>query len=227
MTRFAGFLLVLCAAVVTAGATLDDMDDLSGGAMICHHPAGLEYTSDEPAEGWCSQCDLTTHEDQNPSVPASQEGVSSVWFLVGAWQSEKHFAVFSFGFGDYDSTKYVLADWGPCDPGSEVLEFSSEGWPGPNDGTTVGWTGIPWEGNYVPLYWFGGYSYGETTIPIVEDPSQHPPFCGFVDTLNPPTGYTVDPERRGVLGVGTEGTAVEPGTPVEEGTWSSIKALYR
>ncbi len=210
-------LLALALVGLVTGYGLADINDLSGGVMITHHPPGLVYTSDPTP--WCEDGYFEIGEcpdGVNATVPFDPDYTPWVWYVVAAWTEEKQWAVYSFGFGDYDGSIFLFVDYGACDPGTEILEFSTGGWPGPNEGTTVGWTGTPWVGNYVPLYWFGGYVYYDGAIPVDVDPGQNPPFCGFVDVLNPPTGYDVEPENRGILGVNTEGYVPCPQPPQPE-----------
>lgn len=140
-------------------------DDLIGGVLICHAPAGLEYSSDPPPGGWCSHCELTSCEDaRNDEI----EGPASVWFVVAAWAGPREWCGVEFGL-ELDPATYTLTDWGPCAP-SEVLELSSPAWPAPGTGTAIVVTGTPWEGNFLPVYWFCGYAYAPGVVLLTDNP---------------------------------------------------------
>ncbi len=192
-----------------------DPNDLSNGVMVIHavpHPDFCSWSPCDPEWMGVSECqDVVPRADYEPDYPPVSLHV------IAFWNEVKQFSVFAFGFGDFDPEAFYFVDWAPCDPGTQVLEFPTTNWPGPNEGTTVGWTGTPWVGDMVPLYWFGGYIYYEeisTTIPIDVNPGENPPLCGFVNCLTPPEVFPVDPENRGVLGINTDGYAPCPGEPV-------------
>ncbi|MFC1571975.1 hypothetical protein ACFL6M_00090 [Candidatus Eisenbacteria bacterium] len=189
--------LLVAGSILAAISTIPiraDVDDLSGGALIAHYAAEIEYTDFPPAEGWCQRY------AENFAITGSAEQVSridtedwSIWFVIAAWTEPKEFCVVEFGFGDYDPGIYTLVDHGYCiPPGEMALELSTPDWPGPNSGTAFTLAGISgWAGNYVPVYFFIGYAYEEGIIPLGVNPPPHDQ-ATFTSCQTLPLEYDVD-----------------------------------
>lgn len=204
---------VAMVALTCLGTAAPDQGDLEYGVLLVHHPVGLEFTSDGPPLGdsWCdyyAEVALDSIGQQNPTVPAAPLGEPSVWYVVAAWSNSKAFSGLEFGFGQFDGNAYAFADYGPCWPSGGGYELSTDGWPGGNCGTALVTADGPWEGAIVPVYWFGGYAYSDAEIPIEANPATG--FCGFGNDEQPADTFPVRTSRRGVLGVGADGTAVFP-----------------
>jgi hypothetical protein len=108
--------------------------------------------------------------------------LSVVWFVIAAFSEEKQWCGVQFGMSDYNPEIMYYTAWGPCYPPDGGLELSSDGWPGPLEGTAFVSTGTPWEGNWLPMYWFYAYAYGYSgpgVVQLVPDPSVMVPFAGF------------------------------------------------
>jgi len=181
--------------------------DLSDGVFIAHHDPAIVWSDFPPAGGWCApyaQHQITSCDQQNPSVPVGPITTSSVvWYVLAQWWDEpKTWCLSEFGFGDFDPNIWTFyLTFGPCTPGDN-LEISTGAWPGPNSGTAVTTTNIPWSGNFVPVYYFTGYGYGYGLIPLAPDPTQVP-FAGFINCLTPPQAFAA--ACLPALGVGVPG----------------------
>ncbi|MCK4304864.1 MAG: right-handed parallel beta-helix repeat-containing protein [Candidatus Eisenbacteria sp.] len=202
-----GAIFILLASGIQASA---DEVNLEDGVFIAHYVPQLEYSeAPENACGDYEQYAIANPEDQVNRIDA--DGTYSTWFVLAAWSEEKEFCGVQFGFGDYDPDIYPIDFFGICSPGG-VLEICGFSWPGPNNGTAVVTTGIPWTGNYVPVYYFGGYAYaGETTIPLGIDNCASVPFGGFGNCEQFPEKWPA--VCFGAMGINTEGLACDPTTP--------------
>ena len=81
-------------------------------------------------------------------------------------------------------------------------------WPCPRGGVALAVTREPWEGNFVPVYWFAGYHYeGAGQIPL----DRFPPTdrAGWIN-IGSQGGPSMESVCLGALGVGTEGRACCP-----------------
>ena len=131
-----------------------DPGNLEGGVFLAHHPPGVQYSQ---GVDWCqayfeSFAIDSCSEQHNRIDLDGNEGQSSIWYVLAAWNEEKEWCGAEFGFGEYDPDAYAFIEWGPCSPG-ENLEIPTENWPGPNEGTAVTTTDTAWSGNFVPVYW--------------------------------------------------------------------------
>jgi hypothetical protein len=147
-----------------------------------------------------------------------EDSGSSVCYVLAAWQSSKEFAGVEFGLGSYSTSAYLILDHGACYPAGGGIDMATDGWPGPNTGIALAVTGGPWSGNYVPVYYFAGYAYSQTEVPIAENPPEG--IAAFANMDDPPIVYPISPDRLGVLGVGVSGTA-----PCPQGGGGSIGDL--
>ncbi len=179
--------LILTVVFLWAVAAHADPSDLSNGVFIVHSPAVFEYsclqTHDpcycygEPSYG------IQSCEEQNTDAYTTQ---MIVWYVVAAWTEEKIWRGTEFGIGDYWPMFFIWS-FGPCFP-SEGLEIPSENWPGPNEGTALAVVDVPWQGNFVAVYYFEGYAYGNTgQIPLAVDPMTG--FGGFANAEVPPQQF--------------------------------------
>lgn len=209
-------LLTLALLGMAAGAWATP-DDLTGGVFVAHNVEQLAYTTTAPAGGWCNAyAAYAINNLSQVDVELPWHAVGSVWYVLAAWELEsKTWCGTEFGLGAYDTATYSFLEYFPCFPVAG-LEIPTTNWPGPNEGTAFVTTGTPWSGNWVPVYWFGGYaydaSYGATIMPIDVDPPTG--FCGFSNCMNPPASFTVGVAQRGGMGVNMGGIVPEfPGLP--------------
>ncbi len=186
---------------------LPDSSSLAMGVFIAHAPPGLQWTS---GEDWCQR-----YLDEFPIASSSEQvnqveiGTEHVWYVLAGWEEDKEFCAAQFGFGDYSPDAYMIYDSGPCYPETGGLELPTGGWPGPNEGTALTVTNMPWSGNYVPIYWFGGYAYSEDQIQLGINEAQG--FGGFSNCLEP--RWSFDATCFGALGIAIDGAACHPGLP--------------
>lgn len=219
------FCALFCVTGLPAPASADPTN-LCGGVFIAHHVPELSYSG---GEDLCADYELYaihSAEEQYPCIDLPPD-LPAVWYVISAWDEEKEWCGTQFGFGDYDASRFVFADWGIYSPG-EHLEITGDDWPGPNEGTAFTSIYPPWSGNYIPVYWFAGYAYGETVIPLDEDPSAGIVFGGWANCLGPPEAFAA--EDYGAMGIHMPGIAVSPSggiSPVQTTSWGKLKSLYR
>lgn len=211
-------LLTLALLGVVSGAWADP-NDLTGGVLVAHHVAALPYTVDAPAAGWCGA--YASYAINNlGAVVNTLSGGPDTWYVLAAWEMEaKTWCGTEFGFGAFDPAPFAFYESMACFPATG-LEIPTPGWPGPNEGTAFVTTGTPWSGNWIPVYWFGGYaydySYGSTAIDINVDPPTA--FCGFSNCMNPPASFSVGLPQRGAMGVNMDGHT--PVFPIPDQPWA-------
>lgn len=191
-----------------AGAVHADPTMLGGGVLLTHYAEEMTYSSDPPALGWCGGYSanhaITTFDENVCRVDVPGDYLPCCWFIIAVWQEEKIWCGTEFGFGDYDPAIFTYLEYEPCYPPDGGLEIPTSGWPGPNEGTAFVVTGAPWEGNFVPVMFFGGYAYsyaGPGIILVAEDPVTG--FVGFSNCAAPPEPY--DCEALGGLGINMDG----------------------
>ncbi len=206
--------LALLLAVVATSSANADSDFLHGGVLVPHHPAGLEYSAGEPPLGgnWCDYFDSTGTSvcgQINPRVPANSGEVSSVWYVLVAWEEPKEWAGVAFGLGEYPDSIYTFIDWGVCSP-CETMEIVQGNWPGSQSGTSVVCASGCWSGNYRPIYYFAGYGYSIGEIPLEGTPLGDHPVCCILDNTAERRTWDVPPQGRGILGIGRDGAAPCP-----------------
>ena len=154
--------------LVSVGASAQLQTDLSGGVFIAHHPAGLLYSSDPPAEGWCAFNDLTGCADQNNDQMMAGADDPIVWYVIAAFLEDSEWCGIEFGL-EYTPYSWLPLGFGMCVPG-EGLEIPGTGWPAPGTGTSVVTTTESWQGNFMPVYWFGGYGYYGGLTQLIDNP---------------------------------------------------------
>lgn len=199
-------LLLLTCLAMTAVA-YGDSTNLEGGVFIAHHPPDVQYSL---WTDWCQkyveEYALTSCEDQNNRIDLDgNRGESSVWYVLAAWTESKEWCGTEFGFGPYDPNIYGFIEWGPCSPGGN-LEIPTDDWPGPNEGTALTTTDVPWSGNLVPVYYFAGYAYYTGIIPLGPNPATG--LAGTGNCANPP--QTWEAGALGGIGLFEDGIYVCP-----------------
>jgi len=206
-------MVVLAVLGLAVGAWADPAD-LWDGVLIAHHVPEYVFVSDPCTE-------YASHAIHDLSQVVNQlSGGMDVWWVLAAWNSgTKIWCGTEFGFGPFDPEPFAFHASGACFPVGG-LEIPTPSWPGPNEGTAFVTTGDPWNGNYVPVYWFRGYAYGyphgATVIPLDVDPSNG--FCGFCNCTIPPTEFYVGPDQRGAMGVNLPG--ITPTFPSPPQPWA-------
>lgn len=165
-------------------------------------------------------------EDLTPTATPDANGVE--WFVVVASSSgyaDNGFHTVTFGIGDYDTGACYIAFFGPCHSELNPLEIPSDGWPGPDSGTSVSWAPDCLEDRLEPVYYFGVYAYSSQTIPLG-------PFYPGQDEMvvsceTPPD--VDDIVSFGAMGCGgARGVAECPegGPDQDETTWGRIKKRF-
>lgn len=202
--------LTLALVTLVVGSGSADPNDLAGGVLIAHYVPELGYSSDAPAGGWAeaySAYAIDNAADQNNRIDVDTSLAAS-WFVLAAWIEEKQWCGAALGFGDFDPGLFGFCEHAPCYP-EAGLEVTMGDWPGPNTGIAFVVIGTPWTGNFVPIYWFGGYAYayaGEGVLALAADPSTG--FAGTSNCLSPPTQF--DAACLGGIGIRTDGLYCEP-----------------
>ncbi len=207
-------ILALVVLGLAAPLVMAQVTDLSGGVFIAHRPPTMEFSV--PPQGWCDyyieDYGISSCNEQYNRIDATGQG--SVWFVLAAWEEDKQWCGTEFGFGDYNPDIYHLVNWGPCFP-HMGWELSTPGWPGPREGTMFVIAGdpyTPWYGNFVPVYYFVGYAYGEGVIPLDSTPGRgllgRPDFGGTCNCLAQPVVYPA--ECFGAMGISTAGSPCCP-----------------
>lgn len=193
-------------------------EDLTGGLFLAHNPPEIVYSFDAPGAGWCAEY-LTYQINDLGQVVPNHVGDFTVgyelglFYVLAAWnEGPKVWRGVQFGLGDYDGSKFTIIDPLPCYPGAG-LEIPGDGWPGPLAGTALVVTDASWDGNYLPIYFFGGYMYyygDPTDIPLTPHPDDG--FGGFASDDVPPVEY--EAHDYGVFSIMGEGFVPEfPGDP--------------
>lgn len=207
-------LLLVIGLLLVVGRSLALPDELSGGCLITHYCEALGFSHDPPALGWCEEYmthhAIGDHSEQVNRIDATTDLAAS-WLVLAAWTEEKIWCGNEVGLGSFDERLFVFLEWSTCFPDHEGLELCTSGWPGPNEGIACVAAGTPWQGNYIPLVWFGGYVYGAEgcgVIPLAVDPPTG--FAGFSNCAVQPMAFEVASERLGGLGINTPGHHVKP-----------------
>lgn len=147
----------------------------------------MAFSSVPPTEGWCRHYwngfHITDCEHQVNRIDTTRE---VIWFVLAAWDEEKHWCGTEFGLGEYDPAAFAFTHFGPCWP-DEGLEIPTASWPGPEQGTAIVTTGAHWTGNFVPVYSFCGYAYEPDCIGIGPNPATG--FGGWTNSQNPPQAW--------------------------------------
>jgi len=183
-----------------------DPADLGGGVFIAHHPAALQFSTDPPAGGWCSEYSqahaIESCEAQVNRID-SYDGV--IWFVLAAWTEAKQWCGTEFGLASFDPEAFAIIESGPCFP-ENGLELSTPNWPGPGEGTAFVVTDTPWAGNFVAVYYFAGYAYSATAVSLTANPQTGS--GGTANCSNPPETWPA--EAFGAIGLFVDGISVCP-----------------
>lgn len=199
---FLGLLLVTSlGSLLVTSTCLAGMDD--GGVLVVHHDPGLVFSAScdsliVPAD--CSQL----------NAAAAADGSPQLWFVLAAFPDnlQDRFSTVTFGLGEYQDTNLVIGDWGACDIIGSSLEIPSDGWPGPNSGTSISWSPACGGGKLIPVYWFLTYAYAAGTIPLADTfPGQS---ANFVDCSSFPAEEPIS--DFGTMGFGVPGQNTCPAT---------------
>ncbi len=179
--------------------------------LAVHHIAELPYSSDPPpvTGDWCREFGeyaIGSLAEVNPRIDITGYA-PVVWYVVACWSlgEDKEWCGTEFGLGDYDANLFAASEAFPCFP-DQGLEIPTANWPGPLEGTAFVTTTQPWMGDFVPVYFFGGYAYGYFNpgqIPLGEDPPTG--FVGFGNCMSPPQQFAVAEPQLGILGINTDG----------------------
>jgi hypothetical protein len=182
--------------------------DLTGGVLIAHAPEGVEFSTDAPAEGWCSAyVPLANAADQINRIDAE---TGTVWYVLAAWNEDKRFCGAEFGV-DYSEDSWGMVDYGGCFPVAG-LEIPTANWPDPGSGTSLAIQGEEPEDQYfgsiVPIYYFTGYAYSATpgTFALTINPDSDQATAGGCG--NPPILYDI--ACLGAMGIFADGVFCSP-----------------
>ncbi len=207
------FALALLGLVVGGASATPDW--LAGCAFITHNVPELQYT--ENPGTLCqdySTYAISSAEEQINSIYTGGFAAIANWFILVAFvEDDKEWCSAQFGFDEFEMGHdgiFTFSFWGPCFPPTGGFEIPSACWPQPLEGTALVVTGDPWTGNYVPLYYFGGYAYGygdPGIMQLIPDPTVVNPFGGLGNCLPVPGMYDA---MLGGMGVDMPGTYVEP-----------------
>jgi hypothetical protein len=190
-------------------------DDLSDGAFITHYVAQVQYTTTPPPEGswdahYLANYAISDCDEQVTEIPGATDE-ARLWFVLAAWSEDKIWSAAEFGI-DYSPAAYLIVEHGPCFPG-QGLTLPNPTWPAPGTGialTVAGQPTVPWSGNFKPIYYFWGYTYGAGTIALIPDPEVEPE--SFIGVANANAQeFEIDANRRGAIGLdGALGVKVCP-----------------
>ena len=205
--------LLLLALVLIVNPSNADSNDLAGGVLIAHHPIGLQYTSNlDLCEKYISDVSLDDYTKQHNRIDIKgDEGEISCWFVIAAWTEPKEWCGLEFGLGEYSSDAYQITEYGFCcgDPQAqnECLQIPTDNWPGPNESIAFVSAGLTnaWSGRSAPVYYFAGYAYGETVIPLTSGQTGGGKIVG--NCLQPSKTWAME---MGAMGVFTDGLDVYP-----------------
>jgi hypothetical protein len=138
---------------------------------------------------WFQDSAIDSCSEQNDRIDLDgNQGQTSVWYVLAAWEEEKEGPCFPDGSGD-------------------GLQIPTTGWPGPNAGVSLSIPGTPWSGNFVPVYWFMGYSNYQGEIPLAANPASE--FGGTANCETPPQSWAAS--AFGAMGIFQDGTTACPG----------------
>lgn len=194
--------IALLGLVGSAAATAPE-DNLGNGALIAHCPVPNIYT---PGGDYCALYEpiaIFDCADQNNILVTTGYYDRNVFYLLAQWGETKYLGAAQFGFADYPPN-FFFTNSGACiPPDGQLTEFSSSGWPGPNEGTAIT-AGVPWVGDFIPLYFFEGYGYGAFVIPTGVNPDTG--LAEYANTEVPGVAYPI--VYLGGMGVNMDGIYV-------------------
>ncbi len=205
MKRVMNQLMVATFMLASVMGTGANPNDLAGGVFITHAPVFPVGTG--CWMGWCgcyyqgAVLGIESCEEQINNMPiTSYHDDPTLFYVVAAWSEPKIWCGTEFGISSEFDELFYFIEYGPCLENS--LEISTVGWPGAGEGTAVVATDTPWEGNFVPTYFFLGYTYTDTRIQLDVDPAQD-----FAGTGN----CEIPPQLWDAVCLGAVGTGSDPG----------------
>ena len=211
--RFKVIASVCLVVLLGEGWALAQSTDLSDGVFIAHAPSGLEYTSSPPTGSWCgAYAGYAPIDSCSEQINRIDSQAPVVWYVLAAWSGSKQWCGTEFGLGDYDAENFAIWEHGACFPSSGI-SIPTSGWPGPNEGIALSTTDVNWSGNFVPVYWFAGYAYGEDVIPLAADPG-----TGLAGWARCNDHAEVPADALGGMGLFTDGIYACPECALMEGT---------
>jgi hypothetical protein len=180
--------------------------DLTHGVLIVHAPITACYSlGDWPPI--CTYSELQDCASQNNDNLALSSA-NRCWFVIAAFMQESQWCAVEFGI-EYEETAPSITGYGFCVP-SNGLEIPGIGWPAPDTGTSIATTDVPWTGNFLPVYWFTGYSYyGPGVFQLTDHPGT-PSVVAFANCVS----QEFPAECFGALGFGEPGSDCCPPTPI-------------
>ncbi|MBP6875467.1 MAG: C10 family peptidase [Candidatus Eisenbacteria bacterium] len=143
---------------------LPDSIKLSGGALIVHAPAGLQFSSGTDYCDTYASNPITNSGQQVTRIDPVNPDAAYVWYVLAAWAAPKTWCQTTFGLGSYDPGAMLIENWAPC--GGASCQ-STANWPGPGEGITL-ITSQPWNGNFLPMCWAASYVYASGQAPLTE-----------------------------------------------------------
>jgi len=178
--------------------------------LIPHIQSGLEFSYGQSYEGLSN---LRACRDAIVSGPvgSSEEAQGRIFYLMLSLEDcpgPLGFCAIDFGFAQYDFSALAIVGHGFfCPPRAGILTIPSAGWPGPNEGVAITYTG-PQEDRtrrekICELAWFAAYVYGAQTLPLGPNPMTG--MVGITDDANPPNLDELEEWQLGVLAFGVAG----------------------
>ncbi len=200
------WLSILCLLALWVPAPGADPTDLSDGVFIVHHIPELGFTASADGCELYEPYAIHSAEEQHPRIDAPADSTPAIWYVLCAWPEEKEWCGVEFGLGEFDPALFDFVRWDPCFPPTGGVEPTLF-WPHPSSGTALVTIGDPWRGNFVPIYWFGGYaSPGQGRIPLAVDPPTH--FGGWANCSSPADLFQAT--CFGALGINMDGLTCAP-----------------
>ena len=213
-------LLAFALLGLVAGASADP-NDLTGGVLITHAPSGVIFSAGLDYCGAYAEYGIASCEEQNTTMVSGGAPQHMFFYVVAAFAEDKVWCGTQFGFGDVTGTDeyfYFVAggDANICLTNA-LSTTSGAGFPMENEGIAIVATDIPWDGNFLPVYWAECYSYyagGDYIIPLGVYPGD-PPLAVFGNCEVPSIIWDI--ECLGAMGVGAEPgvQCCPPDAPIE------------
>jgi len=180
---------------------LPDSVNLSGGAMIVHAPAGIEYSDGIDFCAVYESVRITSSYEQVSRIDPASSEVPNVWYVLAAWSQPKVWCQTTFGLGTYDAGIQAIGDWALCNSGGPSL--TSAGWPGPGEGLTI-IHADQWSGDLEPVCWLMSYVYAAGQVPLTAYQIQQASGFSNCDGMDFPV------DCYGALGLLTAGVDCHP-----------------
>jgi hypothetical protein len=209
-------MLLVLILIVTCAITIEaDENNLAGGVLIAHYVPRISVRYQQsPCDRYFNDPSAQIHDASEQvcrSDVISDYSWPDTWYVIAAFHEEKVWCGTQFGLGDYHPYAFYLTHSGSnCLANS--LEIPTSGWPGPGEGISIAATDVPYEGNYIPIYAFQGYTYYGPSVPTLIEITEYPGqgFLGFGNCEAPSQAW---PAEGGAMGFFMDGIAVYPVTP--------------